>query len=176
MHWPGSRPRTDLSEPFSFDTCDFTTSHKDIMATSDTSNNDRLGPVDHVIVEFPAGHIPTEGFTELLSLVERGIVRILDLEFITVVDGTATTVTPKEVGEQLAIFEGSGSELLDDEDLRSVAGRLTPGSIAAVLVYEHLPMLAVERAWEHAGATVLAEGSINIADLEDALHITEPTH
>lgn len=102
--------------------------------TIDTSNDDRLGPVDHVIVEFLPGHIPAEGFTRLLALVESGIVRILDLEFVTHVDGTASTVAPTEVGEQLAVFEGSSSGLLDGEDLRSVADRLKPGSIAAVLV------------------------------------------
>lgn len=142
----------------------------------DISNDDRLGPVDHVIVEFLPGRIPAEGFAKLLSLVESRIVRVLDLEFVTRIDGTATTLAPTEVDEQLAVFDGASSGLLDDEDLRSVADRLATGSIAAVLVYEHLPMLAVERAWENAGATVLAEGPIDIADLEDALGITEPTH
>lgn len=144
--------------------------------TIDSTHEDRLGPVDHVTVEFLPGQIPTEGFTELLALVDAGVIRILDLEFVTRVDGIATTVAPTEVGEQLTAFEGASSGLLDDEDLRNVTEGLSTGNIAAVLVYEHLPMLAVERAWESAGATVVAEGHIDLSDLDDALRITEPTN
>ncbi len=40
----------------------------------------KLGPIDYVVVEVPGGTVGADGFRELLALVERNAIRVLDLE------------------------------------------------------------------------------------------------
>jgi hypothetical protein len=136
---------------------------------------EEFGPTDYVVVEFAEGSVPTEGFATLLNLVEAGAVRILDLELVTTVDGVVATVPPASVDPELAVFDGASSGLLDAQDLRTVGARLEPGRIAAVLVYEQLAILSVTQAWRAAGAAVVDDGPVDIADLDTALRATEPT-
>lgn len=137
-------------------------------------NAEEFGPTDYVVVEFARDRIPTQGFTRLLGLVDAGTIRILDLEFVTVQDGAVTTVVPSSIGPQLAAFDGASAGLLDEQDLHTVGERLAPGAVAAVVVYEQLPMLAVLRAWQAGGATVVDDGPVEVADLDAALSATEP--
>lgn len=136
---------------------------------------EEFGPTDYVVVEFAENSVPTEGFATLLNLVEAGAVRILDLELVTTVDGVVATVPPASVDPELAVFDGASSGLLDAQDLRTVGARLEPGRIAAVLVYEQLAILSVTQAWRAAGAAVVDDGPVDIADLDTALRATEPT-
>ena len=139
-----------------------------------TTETEEFGPIDYVVVEFGSDQIPTKGFARLLRLVDDGIIRVLDLEFVTVVDGAVTTVPAHSVGPELTAFDGASSGLLDEQDLRTVGERLAPGKIAAVVVYEQLPMLAVTRAWRAGGATIVDDGPVELADLDAALRATEP--
>lgn len=136
---------------------------------------EEFGPTDYVVVEFTENSVPTEGFATLLNLVEAGAVRILDLELVTTVDGVVATVPPASVDPELAVFDGASSGLLDAQDLRTVGARLEPGRIAAVLVYEQLAILSVTQAWRAAGAAVVDDGPVDIADLDTALRATELT-
>jgi hypothetical protein len=137
---------------------------------------EQFGPTDYLVVEFAEDVVPTEGFAKLLGLVDAGAVRILDLEFVTTVDGAVTIVPPESVDPALTVFDGASSGLLDQQDLHTVGDRLAGGMIAAVLVYEQLPMLAVTQAWRSAGATIVDDGPVAITDLDTALQSTEPAH
>ena len=129
-------------------------------------------------VEFPGGAVGAEGFRELLALVERKAIRVLDLEFVRLVDGGVRTVEPVSFGIvdglDMSVFDGASSGILDEEDLASLGSRLTAGSVAAVLVYEELSMLQVLARWESAGANLLAEGPVDARELLSALDATEP--
>jgi len=137
-----------------------------------------LGPIAYVAVEFPGGVVGAEGFRELLALVERQAIRVLDLEFVTPADGGVRTVEPASLGTadglDMSAFDGASSGILDAEDLASLGARLTAGSVAAVLVYEELSMLQVLASWESAGANLLAEGPVDAGELISALDATEP--
>ena len=137
-----------------------------------------LGPIDYVVVEFPGGSVGAEGFRELLALVERNAIRVLDLEFVTLAAGGVRTIEPDSLGTvdglEMSVFQGASSGILDAEDLASVGAQLTTGSVAAVLVYEELSMLQVLASWERAGANLLAEGTVDANELISALDATEP--
>jgi hypothetical protein len=131
--------------------------------------NDRLGPLDYVVVEFTDPASVKTGFDQLLKLVDDGLIRVLDLEFLRSIDGVASTVPADRVDPSLAQFDGAASGLLDRPDLDLVAADLPSGATAAVLVYEELSVLTVLDAWESGGARVASEGPVDIADIESAL-------
>ena len=104
---------------------------------------EEMGPVDIVVIAFPASAPMTgEAVPMLLDLVERGIVRVLDVMFIIKEqDGTyagfeATDLDDKSVGD-FAAFEGASSGLLGDDDVATAADGIEPGTAAVVLVYEN---------------------------------------
>ena len=137
-----------------------------------------LGPIAYVVVEFPGGVPGANGFRELLDLVERREIRVLDLEFVALgADGGVETIEPTMLGAvdglDMAVFAGASSGILDASDFAALGADLTPGSIAAVLVYEELSMLQVLASWERAGGKLLAEGPVDAADLISALDSTE---
>ena len=104
---------------------------------------EELGPVDIVVIAYPAGAPMTgEAVPMLLDLVERGIIRVLDVMFvIKEADGTysgfeATDLDDKSVGD-FSAFEGASSGLLGDDDVATAAEGIEPGSAAALLIYEN---------------------------------------
>ena len=132
-------------------------------------HEDRFGPVDYVVIEFTDATAVRPGFDRLVELVDRGLIRVLDLEFIHSIDGVAATVPAGRVDAGLAQFDGASSGLLDRGDLDAVAANLPHGSTAAVLIYEDLPLLDVLDAWEAGGARVVSEGPVDLADLDAAV-------
>src|SRR6476619_3537888 len=103
---------------------------------------DVLGPVGYLVVEFPGNKMTGEGFAELISLVDRGLIRVIDLAFvIRGEDGSVAAVDVRDIdgdGElDLAVFEGAASGLLDESDIAESGSVIEPGSSAAVLVYEN---------------------------------------
>lgn len=134
--------------------------------------SDHLGPVSFVAIEFEQSAVHSEGFAKLVDLVDRGLIIVLDLEFVRrTVDGTLASVPPGslDVGFDLSAFEGANSGLLDHDDLELVAHDLGTGSVMVVLVYEELVMEPVLRAWADGGGKVVAEGPVDVVDLEQAL-------
>jgi hypothetical protein len=104
---------------------------------------EELGPVDIVAIAYPVGSPMTgEAVPIMLDLVERGIIRVLDVMFVVKEeDGTfsgfeATDLDTRGVGD-FAAFEGASSGLLGDEDAATAADDIEPGSAAVILVYEN---------------------------------------
>ncbi|MGC0366824.1 hypothetical protein ABH922_004808 [Rhodococcus sp. 27YEA15] len=141
------------------------------------STRDQFGPIEYVAVEFPGGKPTSAGFEELLALVDNGVIRILDLEFVTKAADGALTVVPASTFElddfDLAQFDGAASGLLDADDVATVGEELAPGSVGAVLVYEELAILSVLEAWNRSGVQVLAEGHLSVDELATVLDETE---
>jgi len=127
-----------------------------------------LGPIDYVVVEFTDPATLRDGFDRLLGLVERGLIQVLDLEFVANTDG-ARVVDATEISADFAQFAGACSGLLDQEDLDTVAAALAPDTSAAVLVYEELAIVDVITAWEDAGSRIVAEGPVDVDDIGQAL-------
>ena len=139
-----------------------------------------LGPIDYLAVEWPGGHVTGEGFELLLDLVERDIVRVLDLEFIAKSsDGAVRKVALADVEHggdvDVTIWDGASSGLLDQSDIDEVAAAIEPGSLAGIVVYENLWAVPIWTALDRSAARLVGSGRISGDDLIAALDATEPS-
>lgn len=146
-------------------------------------NLDELGPVDFLVIEFPAGQANFTGeiAQELLNLVDAGTIRVIDM-IILAKDETgavdAIELSDTEDLGPLVELEASLAELLAAEDVEHLAHAMEPGSVAGVLVYENLWAAPFGAAARRAGGQLIANGRIPIqaiiASLEadDALETT----
>jgi len=132
-----------------------------------TDDLDAMGPIDYLIVEFPGSHLTGEGMPLLVDLVDRGIIRILDLVFIRKnLDGTVSGLALADLDGDgaldLAVFEGASSGLLGPEDISEAGTVLEPGSSAGLLVYENLWAAPFAAAMRRAGGQLVASGRIPV--------------
>jgi len=128
---------------------------------------DELGPVDYVIVEFPAkvANFTGEMAQELLALVDRGTIRIIDLIILVKDhDGTIDAMELEDIEDlgELRTLEAELAELLAEEDLVNLAAAMDPGSTAGVIVYENLWAAPFASAARRAGGQLIANGRIPI--------------
>lgn len=125
---------------------------------------EELGPVDYLVVEFPGNRMTGEGFPMLLDLVDRGIIRILDLVFVRKdADGSVSGVELSDLGDgevDVTAFEGASSGLLRDDDINEAAAILQPNSSAGILLYENRWAAPFAAALRRGGAEVVATGRI----------------
>jgi hypothetical protein len=138
---------------------------------------DALGPISYVIVEFPGNKMTGEGLPILVDLVEQGVIRILDLAFVTKdTDGSVVAVDISDVDGDgdldLTVFEGASSGLLDDSDFADAAPALDPGSSAAILVFENTWATGFTQALRNGGAQLVAAGYIPQDVLLESLDAT----
>ncbi len=143
-----------------------------------TTDLDETGPIDYLVVEFPGSKMTGEGFPLLLELVETGIIRILDLVFVTRdLDGTVRAVEIADFdhdGElDLAVFEGVSSGLLDQDDIDDATSVIEPGSSAGILVYENVWAAPFAAALRRAGGQLVASGRIPVQALMASLEARE---
>ncbi len=137
-----------------------------------------LGPVSYLIVEFPGGKMTGQGLPFLVDLVDRGLIRILDLEFISrAADGSIRTVELREIehdaGPGLEVFEGAFSGLLDATDFEEARSAIAPGSTAAILIFENRWAKSFVEALRRGGAQPVAAGYIPQDILAEAVEATE---
>jgi hypothetical protein len=134
-----------------------------------------MGPIDYVVVEFPSHHTAGEGLPLFVDLVDRGIVRILDLAFVRKeVDGTVYSLNLGDVGPELAVFDGASSGLLNQEDLDNAAEAIAPDSTAALLVYENRWAAPFATTLRRGGAQLVASGRIPVQAMLAALEVATP--
>ncbi len=138
---------------------------------------DELGPIDYILVEWPDRQPNGEVAPHLLDLVERGLIRILDIALIAKdEDGTAAAIEIEDLGgaaEQLKVFDGAASGLIDDEDLGEAATALEPGTSAALLVYENVWAAPFASAVRRSGGQLVASGRIPVQAVLAALDAVE---
>ena len=110
--------------------------------TDAPDDDDVLGPIDIVILEFSGGKLAGETAGELLKLIDAGIVRLYDLLVVRKEeDGTFSGIDLTDVDDEhvggLAVFAGARSGLLGDDDIQEAADAMEPGTVAALIVYEN---------------------------------------
>lgn len=136
-----------------------------------------MGPIDYILVEWSGRQPNGEVAPHLVDLVDRGLIRILDLLFIAKdengnVSGLELSELAGEVAE-LSVFEGASSGLLSDEDVEEAGGVLDPGTSAALLVFENAWAAPFVAAVRRSGGELVASGRIPVQSLLDALDATE---
>ena len=138
-----------------------------------------LGPIDYLVVEWPSDKPPNgEAFPLLVDLVDRGLIRILDLAFIAVdSDGTVAGVDFQDLDldgtPELSVFEGASSGLLGEEDYTEAAQVLEPGTTAALLIYENTWAAPFATALRKNGAQLVASGRLPVNAIIAALDEAE---
>jgi hypothetical protein len=143
---------------------------------------DELGPVDYLVVEFPAdkANFSGEMATELSALVGRGLVRVLDLLILKKNDdGSVEGFESHDFGDdelgELRALEDELALLLAEEDVESIGAAMEPGSVAAVLVYENVWAAPFGAAVRRSGGQLVASGRIPIQALAAALEADDTT-
>jgi hypothetical protein len=148
------------------------------MMTDETE----LGPVDYLIVEWPAGTQPNgKGLKELADLTDRGLIRVLDLVFVVKgEDGAVAGLMLADLdsdGElDLVEFEGASSGLLGQDDYDEAGAALEPGASAAILLYENRWARGFAAAIQTSGAQLVARGGIPMSDIVEAAEMLETTN
>lgn len=135
---------------------------------------EEMGPVDYIVVEWPGKQPTGEAAPLLLDLVDRGLIRILDLAFIAKgEDGSVAGIEISDLGEELKVFEGASSGLLADEDVEAAGEALEPGTSAALLVYENVWAAPFAAAVRRSGGQLVANGRIPVQAIVAALDAAE---
>ena len=141
---------------------------------------DQLGPVDYVVVEFPAGasNFTGEMATELVRLVNSGTIRLIDVLILTKnKDGTVDATELSDIDElgELQALEAQLAELLAAEDVAHLAAAMDPGSTAGVLIWENLWAAPFAAAARRSGGQLIANGRIPIQAIIASIEADEAT-
>ena len=150
-------------------------SHDGVM--SDVSI-DQLGPVDYLVVEFPANksNFTGEMLKELVALVDTGTIRVIDMLILKKADDGSIDVVELEdlddLGE-LQSIEAGLAEMLAEEDIVNLAAAMDPGSTAGVLIWENLWAAPFASAARRSGGQLIANGRIPIQGIIAAIEADE---
>jgi uncharacterized protein DUF6325 len=137
-----------------------------------------LGPVDYIVVEFPAGasNFTGEMAKELLALVDSGTIRVIDVLILTKnEDGTVDAMELSDIEElgELQAVEAQLAELLAADDVENLAAAMDPGSTAGVLIWENLWAAPFASAVRHSGGQLIANGRIPIQAIMASIEADE---
>lgn len=135
------------------------------------------GPVDFVLIEFPADRLTGEAGPALVDLVERGLIRLFDLTVISKAEDGSVVVlelTDPLVGDGgFSYFAGAQTGLIGDDDVREAAEAMTPGTVAALIVYENTWAVPFVGAVRNSGGELIASARIPAPDVMAALDALE---
>ncbi|HWG61299.1 MAG TPA: DUF6325 family protein [Streptosporangiaceae bacterium] len=128
---------------------------------------DELGPVDYVVIEFPAGasNFTGEMAAELRALIDAELIRVIDVLILTKdADGSVEATELADAGElgELQALEAELGELLAEDDVAHLAAAMEPGSTAGVLIWENLWAAPLASAARRSGGQLIANGRIPI--------------
>jgi hypothetical protein len=126
---------------------------------------DETGAIDFVVIQFPRREVTGELVPWLIELVDRRLIRIMDVLIVRTADGgafdtlTPDDLDPAEVG-QLGPLVGASWGLLSTDDAAEIASMMEPNAGALALVYENLWSLPFARAARDSGGQLLSFGHI----------------
>jgi hypothetical protein len=143
-----------------------------------TDDLDQMGPIDYLMVEFPGNRMTGGMFPLLVDLVDRGLVRILDLAFIRKEsDGSVVGLELADLDGDgkldLSVFEGASSGLLGEDDIQEAGNALEPDSSAGLLVYENVWAAPLAAEIRRSGGQLVASGRIPVQEVIAALDAIE---
>ena len=145
--------------------------------TVSADEHEEMGPIDYLVIEWPDRQPTGEAAPILVDLVDRGLIRVIDIAFLAKgEDGSVTTLELSSLAEQsesLSELAGASSGLLSGEDAEEAATALEPGTSAAILVYENRWAAPFAAALRRSGAQLVANGRIPVQGILAALDAAE---
>jgi hypothetical protein len=139
---------------------------------------DELGPVDYLVVEFPAGaqNFTGEMAEQLVKLHDAGTIRVMDV--LILAKGEDGAIQAMELSDledlgELGRLEAQFAETLAEPDVLDLAAAMEPGSVAGVLIYENLWAAPFASAARRAGGRLIANGRIPIQAIIAAIEADE---
>jgi hypothetical protein len=144
----------------------------------DDEQIEEMGPVDYLVLEWP-GDTPVTGavMAELLDLVDRDVIRVLDLAFLAKGDdGSVAALDLAGLAQgdaALAEFADAASGLIGPEDLEDAASALEPGTVAGVLIWENRWAAPIAVAMRRSGGALIASGRVPVQAILASLEATE---
>jgi hypothetical protein len=151
----------------------------DKEARMDPEGLEEMGPIDYVVLEWPGGQPDGTAGPLIAELHDRGLIRILDIAFMA--KGDDGSVAAIELGDLdgddggFSEFDGAASGLIGQEDLEDAAEALSPGTTAAVLIWENRWLAPVAVALRRGGGRLVASGRIPVQALLASLDAVEAT-
>ena len=147
-------------------------------APTQETDLDSLGPVDYIVVEFPAGasNFTGEMTEELVRLVNAGTIRLIDvLILVKDEDGSVEAMELSDLDDlgELQALEAKLAELLAEEDVVHLAAAMEPGSTAGVLIWENLWAAPFASAARRSGGQLIANGRIPIQEIIASIEADE---
>ena len=140
---------------------------------------EEMGPIDYIVLEWPGKQPSGEVAPLIVDLVDRGIIRVLDIAFMVKgEDGSVAAIDIGAInggGSGWDEFDGASTGLLGDEDVQEAAAALEPGTSAAVLVWENRWAAPVAVALRKSGGQLVASGRLPIQAILAALDAAEAT-
>ena len=132
-----------------------------------------IGPIDYIVIEWPTGGPTGEAVPMILDLVDRGIIRVLDIALLA--KGEDGSVASLEIGEidELAEFEGASTGLIGQDDLDEAAALLEPGTFAAILIWENRWAAPIAAAIRRSGGQLASSGRIPVQAILASLDAAE---
>ena len=137
-----------------------------------TTTNDAHGPIDFILLEFPNDRTDGAAADALAELIEAGTIRLLDLVIARKEsDGTVEVIDIDGAGDVTAFvqFAGARSGLLGDDDIQEAGTALSPGTTAALIVFENAWAAPFVAAARENGGEMIASMRIPAQDVIDAL-------
>ena len=139
-----------------------------------------MGPIDYMVIEFPHGRTSGEGLPLLVDLVDRGIIRILDVAFFRKMpDGKVVRIDVSGMrggngdGDGIKVFEGAATGLFDEKDIDAAAAAVEPDSLAGMMLYENRWAAPLATALRRGGAQLVAGGRIPVQALLASIDAAE---
>lgn len=139
-------------------------------------DDDVMGPISYVIAQFPGNKMTGEGFPILVDLVDRGLIRILDLVFVyRDEDGSTAVLELSDLDRDgnlevdLAVFDGASSGLIGESDIAEASNAIEPGSSAGILLFENRWAAPFVQALRNSNAELVSAGYVTQDDLAAAL-------
>lgn len=127
---------------------------------------EEMGPIDYVVLEWTGSQPDGTALPHLIDLVESGIVRILDLVFVTKAqDGSWAMLAIDELGDAFAAFDGATSGIIGESDIDEAMRAVEPGTSAAIIVWENRWAAPFAMAVRKNGGQMVASGRIPIQAL-----------
>ncbi len=128
-------------------------------------NAEKMGPVEYTVISFPENRFQGEITPAIAEAVRDGLIRIIDLAFVTKdPDGATASLEfsqlPPEIVAELNQIDGEITGLLSEQDLEDVGDALDPGSSALMIVWESVWAARIAEAVRNCGGEVAAYGLV----------------